>query len=93
MALLLAIAFLDLVATAFFYSRGWIEELNPLMRPLLESNVWWFVLAKGATIALAWAVFLRHWDRHRAFIETACRIGAATYVLVWTTWFLAASLA
>ena len=90
--LLLAIGFLDLVATAVLHANGLIIELNPLMRPLIETSEWLFALVKGLTLVLAWWVMLKHASSHLEFIRKACLVGSAAYVFIWTVWFIAGSI-
>lgn len=86
--LLLSIGAIDLVTTAALYSQNMIEEMNPLMRPLLETSVWLFVLVKGMTLALAYFFMVRNCDQYREFVRRACLAGSVAYVLIWTVWFL-----
>ncbi len=86
--LLLSIGFLDLVTTAALYSQDLIEEMNPLMRPLLETSVWLFVLVKGMTLAFAYLFMLKYCDQYKDFVRKACLAGSAAYVIIWLVWFL-----
>lgn len=88
LALLLLIGFVDLVVTAVLHARGQIVELNPVMRPFIERSEWVFVLVKGSTLIGAWYVMMRYGREHRIFIRNACLFGCATYVFIWTGWFL-----
>jgi len=89
--LLLAIGFLDLVATAVLHARGQIVELNPIMRPLIETSEWLFALVKGMTLALAWLTMVRHSKTHLAFIRSACLAGSGAYVFIWCVWFFSSA--
>ena len=85
---LLAIGFLDLVTTAVLHANGLIVELNPLMRPIIETSEWLFALVKGGTLVLAWLVMLRFKETHLPFIRMASIAGSAAYLLIWTGWFV-----
>lgn len=92
LALLLAIGFVDLVSTALLHSRGVITELNPVMRPLIEHGEWLFALVKGGTLVLAWEVMRRQCPANLAFVRRSCLVGSGLYILIWSSWFTAASL-
>lgn len=93
LGVLLAIGFLDLVATAVLHERGFIVELNPLMRVFIERSEWLFALVKGTTLVAAWYVLKRYWATHADFINKACWVGSAAYLLVWSTWMASATFA
>lgn len=90
LAVLMLVGFSDLTMTAVLHAQGLIVELNPLMKPLIETNEWLFVLVKGMTLVGAWLVMARHAKINRSFVHKACIIGTAAYLIVFTTWFLAA---
>lgn len=90
--LLLGIGFVDLVATAVLHAQGLIVELNPLMKPIIEHSEWLFALVKGLTLVLAWLVCVKHSKTHLNFIRKASLAGAAAYVFIWTSWFVAGSM-
>ena len=90
-AALMAIGFIDLISTAVLHSHGLITELNPLMKPLIETSEWLFVAVKGATLVLAWLLMLKTVPSQRAFVNRAAWIGCALYASIWTVWFFAAS--
>lgn len=92
LAVLLGIGFVDLVATALLHHHGLIVELNPLMKPLIETSEWLFAAVKGLTLALAWCVMLRYADTHLDFIRQASTVGSIAYVVIWTAWFIVGSL-
>lgn len=87
LALLLAIGFIDLFATAILHSAGLIVELNPLMRPLIESHELLFAAVKGTTLISAWAVMAWYAQHNLSFVRQACLIGSAAYVGIWCSWF------
>lgn len=91
MALLLGIGFIDLIATAILHSQGKIVELNPIMRPLIEQSELLFSCVKGLTLVAAWVVMARYAKHNLDFVRKACCIGAGAYLLIWTSWFFAAS--
>lgn len=91
-ALLIGIGLVDLVATAWLHSAGKIVEMNPLMRPLLASGEWLFVLVKGLTLVLAYLAMVHYSRTHRAFVRQTCLIGSCIYASVWLIWFLAGSI-
>lgn len=88
MAVLASIALVDLVVTAFLYQTGWIVELNPLMRPLLEHSTWVFALVKFSIVAVAY--FVLQWYRRidEEFVNRIATAGSLAYIALWTTWFL-----
>ncbi len=90
--LLMAIGFVDLVATAVLHHHGLIVELNPLMKPLIERDEWLFVLVKGMTLVGAWAAMAAYARVNRDFVRKAALAGAGVYTLVWTVWFIVGSL-
>ncbi len=87
LGVLMLIGFIDLVATAVLHSQGLIVELNPLMRPLIESGEWLFAIVKGFTLVLAWLVMANHAKKNLVFVRQACLIGSFAYVGIWCTWF------
>jgi hypothetical protein len=90
--LLLSIGFIDLVATAVLHANGLIVELNPLMKPIIETSEWLFAAVKGMTLLLAWAVMVKNFETHKEFVRRASVAGAAAYVVIWTIWFIAGSI-
>lgn len=90
--LLLAIGFVDLIVTALLHQQGLIVELNPLMRPIIETSEWLFAGVKALTLLLAWVVILKFSQTHLEFIKRACAIGSGAYLSIWTLWFIVGSL-
>lgn len=91
LTVLLAIVFLDLVATAWLHSLGLIVELNPLMRPIIEFNEWAFVLVKGGITLAAWGAMAWYAQYNRRFVRDVALFGGVIYVAVWLTWFVSSS--
>lgn len=89
--LLLGIGFVDLVATAVLHQQGQIVELNPIMRPVIETSEWLFAFVKGATLVIAWLFLAKYGHAHKEFCRRACLIGSAAYILIWCSWFFAAA--
>ena len=89
-ALLMGIGFLDLIVTALLHANGLIVELNPLMKPVIETSEWLFAFVKGSTLVGAWWVMLRYTHSHLPFIRKACLIGSGAYAFIWLTWFISA---
>lgn len=87
---LLVIGFVDLVITAVLHANGLIVELNPLMKPIIETSEWLFAIVKGSTLVLAYMVMMRFWDTHKAFVNKACWLGSGAYVIIWCIWFFSA---
>lgn len=85
--LLLFIGLVDLISTAVLHSRGLITEMNPVMKPIIETSEWLFAFVKGATLLLAWLFMMRYAANHKAFIRKACLSGSAAYVAIWCLWF------
>src|SRR5438477_8453532 len=75
LALLLAIGFIDLVATAVLHQRGVIQEMNPLMRIFIDRSEWLFAVVKGATLVLSWYVLSRYAKINLPFVRKACLLG------------------
>lgn len=92
LCLLLGIGLVDLIATALLHQHGLIIELNPLMKPIIETSEWLFALVKGLTLVLAWVVILKHATTHLEFIKKACAAGSFAYMTIWTVWFIAGSV-
>lgn len=90
-ALLMAIGFIDLLATVFLHANGSVVELNPLMKPLIEQSEWLFAVVKSSTLFIAWIALVWYARQNLTFVRAACLIGSAVYVLVWCAWFIAAS--
>lgn len=91
LALLMAIGFIDLVMTAVLHSKGLIVELNPLMRPLIETSEWLFAAVKAGTLVFAWAALAWYAQHNLAFVRRWSAIGVVSYVTIWTVWFSAAA--
>lgn len=86
LAALLAIGLTDLVVTALLHSQGRIEELNPLMAPLLVGGEVRFVLVKMATLAAAWFLLVRTAKTDLKGVRRACLGGSAAYLAtLWLT--------
>ncbi|RYG26257.1 hypothetical protein EON82_04040 [bacterium] len=88
LAALLAIGLADLVATALLHRQGLIEELNPLMAPLLGGDQMRFVAVKMATLLAAWLLLARTARTDLKGVRRACLGGSAAYL---ATLFLAFS--
>ena len=86
--LLMGIGLLDLISTAVLHAQGMIVEMNPIMRVFIEHSEWLFVLAKGATLAIAFWVISRYVKSHPQFVTKACLFGSGAYLLLWSTWFI-----
>jgi hypothetical protein len=84
------IGIVDLVSTAWMHANGQIVELNPLMRFFIERSEWLFAFVKGLTLVAAWAALAWYCKYNKLFVKRACIVGAGAYVMVWTSWFLAA---
>lgn len=78
--------------TAVLHSRGLIVEMNPLMRPIIETSEWLFALVKGMTLVLAYCCMMKYASSHLAFIRKACIFGSGAYLAIWTIWFVAGSI-
>lgn len=86
-ALLMAIGFADLLATALLHRMGLIVELNPLMRPLLERSEFLFAAVKGATLVTTWVFLCVYAKTNRPFVRLAAIGGSAAYLALWVAWF------
>jgi hypothetical protein len=87
--LLVGIGLIDLVSTAWFYSRGMIVEMNPLMRVLLERGEWLFVVVKALTLLATWFVLVHYAKHNLKFVRSSCCVGSAVYLAIWLVWFTA----
>ncbi|MBL8047922.1 MAG: hypothetical protein JNJ45_04500 [Chthonomonas sp.] len=84
----MAIGFLDLISTAVLHAHGKIEELNPVMRPIIQHSEWAFVFVKALTLITCWATMVWYWPQNSAFVRRTCLIGSAVYFSIWLAWFL-----
>ena len=91
LALLLAIGFIDLVATAVLHQRGLIQEMNPIMRVFIDRSEWLFAAVKGGTLIASWYVMARYAKTNLQFVRKACLLGSGCYVALWISWFIAAA--
>jgi len=85
---LVAVALLDMIVTAALFSAGKIEELNPLMRPIIHMGVWHFCLVKSLTIAAVFVALQIYRKRDEIFVVFAARLGVFAYLALWIGWFL-----
>ena len=83
LGLLMAVGLIDLVSTVVLYSMGLVVELNPLMRPLLESSPALFTLIKLGTLLSAYVVMQLYRQVDERFVRRASLYGAIAYVVVW----------
>jgi hypothetical protein len=89
--LLMCVGVIDMVMTAVLHSRGMIVELNPLMRPLIDSSEWLFAAVKGATLLVAYLAMIEYARQNMEFVKVASRIGVLLYVGIWLIGFTAAA--
>ena len=87
-ALLLAIGFIDLVATAVLHSQGLIVELNPFMKVFIEQSEWLFAFVKGLTLVSAWFAMVAYHKVNPTFVRKAAGLGSGLYVAIWVLWFM-----
>lgn len=87
---LMLIGIFDLVSTAVLYSQGLIEELNPLMRPLLEHSPLAFVLLKGFTLVVAYIALQWYRQTDEKFVVRVSAYGGVAYLTIWAAWVLIA---
>lgn len=90
--LLVAIAMFDLVLTTVLFCFGLIEELNPLMRPLLHTHPALFVVVKLATIVAAFIGLQWYRQFDERFVRLAAGCGATVYSVVWVSWCIGAHI-
>lgn len=90
LTLLMLIGIVDLVSTAWMHANGQIIELNPIMRFFIERSEWLFAAVKGLTLVAAWFALAWYCKYNKDFVRKACVVGTVAYVLVWSSWFLAA---
>ncbi|HTQ11553.1 MAG TPA: DUF5658 family protein [Fimbriimonadaceae bacterium] len=72
------------------HANGQIVELNPVMRPMIDHSEWLFAVVKGVTLVIAWATLAWYCKYNREFVRKVCLLGSLAYVLIWSSWFLAA---
>lgn len=87
LALLLFIGTIDLISTAVLHHYGYITELNPLMKPIIEQSEWLFAAVKGMTLLVAWLFIWKYAKENIAFARKACLAGSFAYVAIWCLWF------
>ncbi len=80
LAVLLAIGFFDLIATVWLHAQGKIEELNPVMAPLLAGGEWPFAAVKTATLLFAWVLLAKQAKKAPQEVRQACLFGSAAYL-------------
>lgn len=85
---LMAIGVVDLITTAMWHAKGQIVELNPLLRPIIESSEWSFVVVKGATLVLGYLGMVVYGRTHHEFVRAASRMGVILYIGIYLIWFL-----
>lgn len=90
--LLMAVGLSDLVLTAVLYEAGLIVELNPLMRPLIQSSTLLFVAVKLATLVVAYVGLQVYGRIEPIFVRRAAWIGTFAYVALWIGWVAGAHL-
>lgn len=81
--LLITIGVLDLASTVILYMLGLIVELNPIMRPLLETSPALFTAVKMATLIAAYIVLQMYRSVDESFVKKASLYGTVAYVSVW----------
>lgn len=86
--LLLGIGLVDLIVTAVLHSQGRIQELNPLMKPLIEQSEWLFAFVKGMTLVVAAIGLVWYGRQNREFVRKACILGSFAYLMVFAVWFV-----
>lgn len=89
--LLMAIGFVDLLVTAILHAKGFVVEMNPLMRPLIEHSEWLFAAVKSLTLLFAWGVMAWYARQNLDFVRKICFFGAGFYVFIWCLWFFTGS--
>ncbi len=88
--MLLAIGLLDLIATVFLHAQGKIEELNPVMAPLLAGGEWQFAAVKAATLGLAWILLVHQAKSAPKQVRRACLFGCGAYLALLSGAFFGA---
>lgn len=86
LVLLMAVGLADLISTAVLYSLGLIAELNPLMRPLLETSPLLFCGVKLLTLAIAYAALQHYRKTDEGFVRRSSLYGTFAYVGIWVVW-------
>jgi len=81
--LLMSIGFLDLFSTAWLNHQHMIEEMNPLMRILLNNGEWPFVVVKGLTLLVTWIALVHYAKENLPFVRKVCLAGSALYLALW----------
>jgi len=89
LAALLVIGLLDLIVTVFLHAHGQIEELNPVMAPLLAGGEWRFAMVKAITLGLAWVLLAHQAKSTPKQVRRACLFGCAAYLALLSGAFFA----
>jgi hypothetical protein len=87
LAAFLAIGLLDLIVTVFLHAQGKIEELNPVMAPLLAGGEWRFAAVKAATLGMAWFLLAHQAKSTPKQVRRACLFGSLAYIALLGTAF------
>ena len=80
---LMAVGLVDLVTTVVLYCFGFVEEINPLMRPIIEKSPVLFTFIKLATLVAAYFVMIWYTKVDEKFVRRVAWLGGWTYVVVW----------
>jgi len=80
---LMAVGIVDLLTTVVLYCLGFVEEINPLMRPIIEKSPALFTCIKLSTLVAAYFAMVWYSKVDEKFVRRAAWLGGWTYVVVW----------
>lgn len=88
----MVIGFADMISTAVWHANGQIEEMNPLLKPIIEQSEWLFVAVKAATLIAAYVAMAMYARKKPEFVRNASRMGILVYLSIYLIWFVGAML-
>lgn len=90
--ILMLIGLVDLITTVTLFSLGLVEEMNPIMRPLIHFHPFLFAFVKLLTLAAGYVGLQMYRLIDENFSNKAAWAGAIAYAGIWTIWFVAAHI-
>lgn len=90
--ILMLIGLVDLIITVTLFSFGLVEEMNPIMRPLIHYHPFMFAIVKLLTLVAGYVGLQMYRLIDENFSNKAAWVGALAYAGIWTIWFIAAHI-